>query len=288
MNRKHWSLAVLTALAISFSTGCGSTSSSATNTPSGQTGPPTPAQSSLTVNGQYDLVLTSTSGRGTTNIYTNFVQTGDAFAGAPNTLVCPANIFSQCKGTDFPATSITPSGTFSGKDVTIVLSYPATAGVDTVTMAGSATGATLDGTFTDSLGDSGTWTASTAIRPVPAYPAVYDYTGTFNSASSPLLISPTIQLELGRDTNSSPNSNIQAGATILNSPCINSLTFSGEAIGDAFILTDTANKASIIALPILPAVNSFTFNYSFESTAPDCAGDFGSGQLTIDPQPWDY
>ena len=274
---------MLAAMAVSFSAGCGST----TISPAGQTSPPT--QSLLTVSGQYDLVLTSTSGRGTTNIYTNFAQTGGTFTGAPNTLVCPSNNLSQCKGIDFPVTSITPTGTISGKDVTIVLSFPATAGVDTVIMAGSATGTTLAGSFTDSLGDSGTWTASTAIRPIPFFPAVYDYTGTFNSASNPLLISPTIHLELGRDINFNPNSSlIQAGATILNSPCITSLAFSGQAIGDAFSLTDTASKASFIALPILPAANSFTFNYRFESTAPSCIGDFGTGQLTIDSQPWDY
>jgi hypothetical protein len=195
---------------------------------------------------------------------------------------------SQCKGLDFPVASITPSGTISGKDVTIAISFPATVGTDTVTMAGSATGTSLAGTFSDSLGDSGTWTASTAIRPIPSFPAVYDYTGTFNSASDPLVISPTIHLELGRETNVNSNFVVQARATILNSLCISSLALSGQAIGDALTLTDTASKASIIALPILPAANSFTFNYSFESTAPSCAGDFGSGQLTIDPQPWDY
>src|ERR1700730_2557553 len=145
LNRKHWSLAVLIALAISFSTGCGSTTISPPNSLGGQTSPPT--QSLLTVSGQYDLVLTSTSGRGTTTIYTNFAQTGGTFTGAPNALVCPSNNLSQCKGLDFPVTSITPSGTISGKDVTIAISFPATAGADTVTMAGSATGTSLAGTF---------------------------------------------------------------------------------------------------------------------------------------------
>jgi hypothetical protein len=242
----------------------------------------------LTVSGQYDLVLTSTSGRSTTAIYTNFAQTEGTFTGAPNTLVCPSNNLSQCEGLDFSVTSISPSGTIIGKDVTMAISFPTAVGADTVTMAGSATGTILAGTFSDSLGDSGTWTASTALRPIPSFPAVYDYTGTFNSASDPLLISPTIQLELGRDTSSNANFIIQARATILNSTCISSLALSGQAIGDALSLTDTARKASIIALPILPAANSFTFNYRFESTAPSCAGDFGSGQLTIDPQPWDY
>lgn len=81
LNHKHWTFAVLTALAISFSTGCGSSAISAPNYAGGQSSAPT--QSLLAVSGQYDLVLTSTSGRGTTNIYTNFVQTGGTFSGAP-------------------------------------------------------------------------------------------------------------------------------------------------------------------------------------------------------------
>jgi hypothetical protein len=74
----------------------------------------------------------------------------------------------------------------------------------------------------------------------------------------------------------------------MNSPCIGSLTLSGQAIGDAFTLTDAASKASIIALPTLPTGDSFTFSYRFETTAARCAGDFGRGVLTINLSPWDY
>jgi hypothetical protein len=270
---------VLMSLAVAF-TGCGGGSQAPLTTPAA---PSTPAAQNVSVTGQYNLVLTSTKGQGTTNIYTNFTQTGTTFTGAANTLVCPSNDLSQCKGDD-ATVSITPSGTVSGANVTIVISFPIMAGADTVTMVGSATGTSLAGTYTDSLGDSGTWTASTAIHPFGPPPGVYDYSGTFNSTSNPLLIAPTILIELGQDA----SSNLTGRATIMNSPCISSLTLSGQAIGDAFSLIDAASKASIIALPNLPTGNSFTFSYKFEPTAARCAGDFGRGVVTINPSPFDY
>jgi hypothetical protein len=248
-----------------------------------QAPPTTPTAQNARVTGQYDLVLTSTNGQGTTNIYTDFAQTGTAFTGAANTLVCPSNDPSQCKGGD-SATSIILSGTVNGANVRIVMSFPSTAGADTVTMAGSATGRDLAGTYTDNLGDSGTWTASTAVHPFGPPPSVYDYGGTFNSTSNPLLITPSIFIELGQDT----SSNLTGTATVMNSPCISSLTLSGLAIGDAFSLTDAARKVSILALPTLPIGDSFTFSYRFEPTAPSCAGDFGRGVVTINSSPWDY
>jgi hypothetical protein len=71
----------------------------------------------------------------------------------------------QCKGGDALHIPITPSGTLSGADVTMMISFPSTVGADIVTMVGSATGTSLAGTYSDSLGDSGTWTASAAIYP---------------------------------------------------------------------------------------------------------------------------
>jgi hypothetical protein len=265
---------ILVSVAVAFA-GCGA-GSQAPLTP--------PAAQNVSVTGQYNLVLTSTNGQGTTNIYTHFTQTGTTFTGAANTLVCPSNDLSQCKGDDAPVISISPSGTVSGTNVTIVISFPTTTGTDTVTMVGSATGTRLAGTYTDSLGDSGTWIASTAIHPFGPPPGVYHYSGTFNSTSDPLLIAPTIFIELGQDA----SSNLTGGATVMHSPCISSLTLSGQATGDAFSLTDATSKASIIALPNLPTGNTFNFSYKFEPTAPSCAGDFGRGVLTINLSPWDY
>lgn len=241
MTPQHlWLGLALVVVAAALGGGCGG-GSNYSSTPSS---PPAAQEASLT--GQYNLVLTSTNGHGTTNIYTDFTQTGTTFAGAANTLVCPSNDLSQCIGDDAPAISVTPSGTVSGASVTVTISFPSTAGADTITMVGTATGTDLAGTYTDSLGDAGTWTASTAIHPFGPPPGVYNYNGTFNSTSNPLLITPTIFIELGRDA----SSNLAGTATIMTSPCISSLTLSVQAIGDAFSLTDAASKARIIAVPI--------------------------------------
>jgi hypothetical protein len=71
---------------------------------------------------------------------------------------------------------------------------------------------------------------------------------------------------------------------ITSSPCISSLNLSGKAIGQAFSLADAANKVHITAVP---SGSNFTFSYSFDPTAPSCAGDFGRGKVT-NPNPWDY
>jgi hypothetical protein len=268
------SAVVLTSIAVAFA-GCGG-GSQASHT--------TLVTQNASITGQYNLVLTSTNGQGTTNIYTDFMQTGATFTGAASTLVCPSNDLSQCKGGDAPDIPITPSGTVSGANVTMVISFPSTAGADTVTMIGTATATTLAGTYTDSLGDAGTWSVSSAIRPFGPPPSVYDYSGTFNSTSNPLMIAPTIFIELGKDA----SSNLTGRAAITNSPCISSLTFSGQAIGDAFSLTDAASKVSVIAVPVTPNADSFNFSYKFESTAASCAGDFGRGVVTINVSPWDY
>ena len=278
--RQNTTLAAVALMGLSVAfAGCGG----------GSLAPPvTPVTQSVSIVGQYNLVLTSTNGQGTTSIYTNFTQTGTTFTGAANTLVCVLNDSSQCQGGDPSVIAITPSGTVSGANVTMVISFPGTVGAHTVTMVGSLTGTALNGTYNDSLGDSGTWNASTAIYPLGPPPGVNDYGGTFNSTSNPLLIAPTIVVELGQDPSSRVRSGVTGKATIMHSPCISSLTLSGQAIGDAFSLTDAVSKASIIVLPTPSAASSFTFSYKFEPTAASCAGDFGRGVLAINSSPWDY
>lgn len=248
-----------------FAAGCGGVETLA---------PTPPVARDASVAGQYNLVLTSTNGRGTTNIYTDFTQTGRTFTGAPNTLVCPSNDLSQCEGVHAPAISITPNGEVKGADVKLMISFPSTAGADVVTMVGTATGTTLGGSYTDSLGDAGTWTAAVATS------LSGTYSGTFNSTSNPLPIAPTMIMTLVQDA----NYKLTGSATITNSPCISSLILSGQAIGGAFSLTDAASEAVIIALP---TNNSFTFSYKFEPTSASCAGDFGGGVVT-NSDPWGY
>ena len=237
--------------------------------------PTPPVAQDANVSGQYDLALTSTNGHGTTNIYTDFTQTGTTLTGAANTLVCPSNDLSQCFGNDAPVISITPSGTVNGARVTMTIVFPNMAGADTVSMVGTATGTGLAGTYTDSRGDTGTWTG-TAASSLSA-----NYTGTFNSTSNPLPTAPSIVITLAQDA----NFNLTGTATITNSPCFNSLTLSGQAIGEAFSLTDAARKAVIIALP---TGDSFTFSYNFDPTAANCPGDIGRGTVATNKSPWDY
>lgn len=244
--------------------GCGSTNSST----------PTPSIQNASVTGPYNLVLTPMNGHGTTNIYTRFIQTGTSFTGTGNTLACPSNAVLQCQGQDASGLSITPSGMVSGANVTIVISLPTTAVPDTVTMTGTATGINLAGTYIDSLGDAGTWTASAAGS------LSGNYSGTFNSTSNPLPIAPTILMTLAQDA----SFHLTGTAMIMNSPCIGSLALSGQAIGGAFSLIDAASKAHIIALP---TDSGFTFSYNFDPTAPSCAADFGRGMVT-NQDPWGY
>jgi len=245
-----------------------------------QNPPPNPGSQNVGINGRYNLVLTSANGQApkTINVYTDFVQTEGTLEAAATTLICPSNNVSQCVDV-----SIAPTGTVNGANVTIVISFQDPAGADTVTLVGTGQGKSLTGTYSDTLGRSGTWTASTAVLPFPSPPNPYDYTGTFNSTSDPLPIPPKISLALALD---SPT-NLAGSATIMNWPCAASLTLEGQALGDAFTVTDAANKVRLIALPTPPNSGGFTFNYKFEPAAPSCAGNFGLGDLSV-INVWDY
>ena len=261
-----------------FASGCGG-GYTETSTPSG-TQPPTPSTQNAILTGRYDIFLTSTNGNDPRSIFTNFTRTGTTFKGAANSVVCPKDL-SQCVGDDSPVVSIIPSGTVSGVDVTITITFPGVAGEDTVTMVGTMTGQGNDisGTYTDSLGDAGTFTAfSSGVF----FGGSDTHNGTFNSTPNPLPIAPTILIKLTELFDL--GFHVTGTATILNSPCVSTLTLKGEEVGDAIKLTDEAAKAHIL---ILPGSTNFNFSYSFEPDAPGCAGDFGLG-MTTDPDPWGY
>lgn len=265
--------AALILLTAAFFTGCGGGSSTSQMTPSTQ---------NASVAGQYDLFLTPAGGHDMTTIYANFTQTGATFTGGANTLVCPSNDPSQCK-----QGSVTSNGTVSGTDVTIVVSFPGPTGTTTVNMVGSTMGTgALNGNYTDSLGDAGTWSGTNAN--VFVFDTVIDFTGTFNSTSSPLSITPSISVGLGPEASSQTAFGLTGSASAMNWPCVTSLTLSGQAIGDAFSVTDAVNKVDMIALPSWPNRNIFNFSYKFESTAASCPGDYGRGVLTITSSNYDY
>jgi hypothetical protein len=260
-----------------FASGCGS---GYQHTPTPLTSPGTAGTQNASLTGRYDIFLTSTNGNDPTSIFTNFTPTGATFTGAANSVVCPKAL-SQCVGDDSPVVSIIPSGSVSGADVTITITFPGVAGADTVTMVGTMTGPGKDitGTYSDSLGDAGTFSAF----PSGVFFGGSDtHNGTFNSTPHPLPIAPTILIKLTELHDAAFH--LTGTATIMNFPCISSLNLSGEEVGDAIKLTDEAAKAHIL---ILPGSTNFVFSYSFEPDAPSCAGDFGLG-MTTDPSPWDY
>lgn len=239
-----------------------------------------PGSQSASFTGRYDIFLTSTNGDDPTSIFTNFTRTGNTFAGADNSVVCPTGL-SQCVGDDSPVVSIIPSGTVSGTDVTITITFSGVAVADTVTMLGAMTGPGKDitGTYTDTLGDAGTFSAF----PSGVFFGGSDtHHGTFNSTPNPLTIPPTIAIKLTELLD--PGFHVSGTATVMNMPCISSLTLTGEEVGDALKLTDESAKVHFL---IVPGSTNFLFSYSFDSDAPACAGDFGLG-MTTDPNPWDY
>ena len=261
-----------------FASGCGG--GYTTTFPPSTTPPPTPGIQNAGLTGRYDIFLTSTNSNDPTSIFTNFTPTGTTFTGAANSVVCPKALL-QCVGDDSPVVSIIPSGSVSGADVNITMTFPGVAGDDTVTMVGAMTGPGKDitGTYTDSLGDAGTFTAF----PSGVFFGGSDtHNGTFNSTPNPLAIAPTILIKLSELGDL--GFHVTGTATILNSPCVNSLALTGEEVGDAIKLTDEVAKAHFL---IVPGSTNFIFSYNFDLNAPRCAGDFGLGKTT-DPDPWGY
>ena len=224
-----------------------------------------------TVSGAYTVVATSTKSNAVTNVYVNVaMQSGTSLAGTSNTLVCPGNVVTNCVGDDPPASAVTFVGTVSGNSVQINLSYPDTQGTDTITLTGAVSGTSISGTYTDSQGDAGTWTATQSGA------LAGTLSGTINSTLNPLTISPTVTVVVVEVQNSA----LTGTATLQNWTCFTSLNLStGLAIGGAFILSDTTNDVAIVAVP--SGATTFNVAYQVGSSASVCAGDHGAGTLTI-------
>ena len=222
-----------------------------------------------TVSGAYTVVATSTKSNGVANVYVNVaMQSGTSLAGTANTLVCLGNVVTNCIGNDPPASAVTFVGTVSGNSVQINLSYPDTQGTDTLTLTGTVSGTSMSGTYTDSRGDTGTWTATQSRAPAGTL------SGTINSTLNPLTISPTLTVV----TVEGQNSALTGTATVQNWTCFTSLNFStGLTIGGAFTLSDTTNDVVLVAVP--SGATTFNIAYQVGSSASVCAGDRGTGTL---------
>ena len=222
-----------------------------------------------TVSGAYTVVATSTKSNGVANVYVNVaMQSGTSLAGTANTLVCLGNVVTNCIGNDPPASAVTFVGTVSGNSVQINLSYPDTQGTDTLTLTGTVSGTSMSGTYTDSQGDAGTWTATQSRAPAGTL------SGTINSTLNPLTISPTLTVV----TVEGQNSALTGTATVQNWTCFTSLNFStGLTIGGAFTLSDATNDVVLVAVP--SGATTFNIAYQVGSSASVCAGDRGTGTL---------
>ena len=222
-----------------------------------------------TVSGAYTVVATSTKSNGVANVYFNVsMQSGTSLAGTANTLVCLGNVVTNCIGNDPPASAVTFVGTVSGNSVQINLSYPDTQGTDTLTLTGTVSGTSMSGTYTDSQGDAGTWTATQSRAPAGTL------SGTINSTLNPLTSSPTLTVV----TVEGQNSALTGTATVQNWTCFTSLNFStGLTIGGAFTLSDTTNDVVLVAVP--SGATTFNIAYQVGSSASVCAGDRGTGTL---------
>ena len=246
----------------------------------------TPAPVVPTVAGQYNFVLTSRNASESTHIYAAINQTGKTFSGTAATLLCPMNDPSRCEGKDVSSVSISLNGTVDGMSLTVTIASSGATTNDTITMIGTPDKTSFAGTYTDSLGDAGTWVAAPAVHPSSVFSGVSDYAGTFNSTSSPLTIAPGISMEIQQNA----AGGLEGKATTTNWLCGGSLMLTGRAIGDAINLADATKQARILILPADPLSltnDNFNFTYQFEATATSCGGDVGRGTLQL-LNPWDY
>jgi hypothetical protein len=222
------------------------------------------------VSGAYTVVLTSTKANASTNIYVNMVtQTSASFSGTTNTLVCLGNAVANCVGNDAQVT-VALIGTVSGNNVQIIISDTNSQGADTVTLTGTVSNGSISGTYTDSQGDSGTWTATQSSS------VAGTLSGSINSTVNPLTIPPTVTAILA----SGQNFTLTGTAMIQNWQCFMSLNFSnGVAIGGAFALTDSTNNFVLLGVPT--GAKTFNVVYHVSASSPTCAGDQGTGTLTL-------
>jgi hypothetical protein len=100
--------------------------------------------------------------------------------------------------------------------------------------------------------------------------------GTINSTLNPLTIPPSITVVIAEGQNSA----LTGTATFQNWPCFASLNLSaGLAIGGAFTLSDTSQDVVLFAVP--SGASTFNVAYQVGSSAANCAGDHGTGTLTV-------
>lgn len=227
------------------------------------------------ISGQWSFIATDTANNQTA-LFANFTSQGGGnfFATGVNTAVCDLAT-SQCQvAQNTPNINATVS---SSSQITLALSNVVTTAGTTITVnaSGTVTSSTMSGNWTASSGDSGTFTGYKSSS------FTGSYTGSVNSTVAPSPIPVGVSVTVTQDS----SFNLTANATLTNSACYTSLTFTGHTIGGIFYLTNTASSAAAANSVIVVGIQSNpstpnTFQAGYQLVAGCDSGDYGTGTLT--------
>jgi len=223
--------------------------------------PPPPQNADIS--GQYSISATSAKNAGDRPIYTDLTKVSDTlFSGDGYTLVCDPTCLGGGEGGKL-------SATVRGQAVSMTVVI-----LDvTISLTGTVSGTSMSGTYTDSTGDAGNWTATKA-GPLTG---TYSGTGSVDSLAIPLGFTLTLVQQ--------PDYSLKGSASVTNSPCFTAISFTyGRAVGGAFFVSDSAVSLDLNASP----TGNNTYRFDFFTVVSSVGGDTspagpcppGSGTLT--------
>jgi len=253
----------LLCLAVLFA-GCGGSG--------GGSASPGPTPQAANVTGQWTFIATDTASNKTA-VFANLTSQGGGsyFATGVDSATCDLTT-AQCQiVNNTPNVNITVSSTNQLQVALSNVINVATGVAVTVNATGTvnAAGTQMSGNWTSSSGASGTWQGQTATS------FTGSYTGTANSTVAPSPIPISVSLTVTQDT----SYNLTASATLTNSSCFTTLTFSGHAVGGAFYLVDSSGALVVGGIEDnFNAPNTLLFGYQILSGCG--AGDKGQGTIT--------
>ena len=227
------------------------------------------------ISGQWSFIATDTANNQTA-VFANFTSQGGGnfFATGMNTAVCDIAT-AQCQVAQ-NTPSITATVTSSGQITVTVSNVVTTAGATvTVNASGTVASSTMSGNWTASDGASGTFTGYKSSS------FTGSYTGSVNSTVAPSPIPIGVSVTIAQDS----SYNLTADASLTNSACYTSLSFSGHTVGGIFYLTNTAssgvaaNSVVVVGIQSNPTTPN-VFQAGYQLLAGCDAGDQGTGTLT--------
>jgi hypothetical protein len=217
------------------------------------------------ISGQYPILMTTTQNTipALSAIQTNFLKQSDGvFDGDPDTSYCPGGYLSCFGHTPLTATVRVSSVSMSAL-------APGLSGQKTITLTGTVSGSAMSGTYNDTDGDAGIWTAT------QAGPLTGTYIGTAtDDGVSAIPLGVTMMLV------QQSNFSLTGDASITNSPCITQLNFtSGKAVGASFYVDD----GTYFMRGVPTSGNTYTFLFGYiggPGFVGVCENYQGGGSLT--------